>query len=793
MGLAILTVPAHAAVRNWDGDTSVTWATAANWDTLPVNDITTDIARFNLATYGGNPVFAPSAATRSIAGVEIGSGNGAMTLTTTNLSIGASGITMEAGAAAASVGKFTVAANQTFTNNSANFLSLTGSTNAFTNQLTLSGSGRIAFTASGVVTGSGGIVIGGAQVTIANTNQFGVEADNNLLTLQSGSLSTGSRLLPNQVSITGDFTFATNSTAANGLNSVANKTTTGNRILTTTVLSTLAANGGTSITNGALQLGGNLELRNVLGGDNGARIATLNLTSGIDLGGADRTLTLSQAAGVTNIGLLKLNGNLTIDGAGDSATTLNGGFDTDGVNRTITFNNNGTGVPTLSGALTGTASTVTIAGSSTNARIGALTGGTAHAINVNSSTGGSFLFNGASTYSGGTTITNGVAIVATTAGVAGTSGALGTGATVVNGGRLESTFASGLLGSSAITVNGGELRAIGANTLVTNAVPITLNGGTLRGFNAATINYGGGAINVTATSTIVNERSGAPSASSMNQTFGTSVSAGNSQLNVTSTNNQTGGTSTVTLGVGTLTGNGVLNVTDNPAATNNTVLALTTLTATGAGNQIANSNGVVSVSGLTTVGGASVGTLLVNGSLTATGGVNVATNGTLGGSGTITGAVTTTSSTSVIAPGNSAGTLGITGTLNAGAGANFKFELGSTSGNPDSDLIAISGIFTGSTLPNGLVFDFSSLAPGTSVATPYTLLTFGSSTGLDYTDLIANTLPSGLMLDTAFGTNGFLINGTNLQAQFSVVPEPTTVLMLLGGLGMTAMLRRRRA
>lgn len=789
LALLASSLPAQAAVRNWDGDTSATWATAANWDTLPANDFTAtgDIARFNLAVYGGNPVFAPNAGTTSILGVEIGGSNGAMTMGSTNLSVGASGITMELGAAATTIGKITAAVDQTWTNNSGNILSVNVA-NVLTGRVTLAGTGTIAFGTAN--TGAGGVKIAGATVTAANSQQFGT----GLLELNSGTfVVNANRSFANDLSITGNFTFNTASTGP-GFTS-ATKSTTGNVVLTFQPLVTATANTGVGLTGGTLVLGGNLEFLATAGGDNGLRTINRNFTSGISTGGATRTLTFSETAGsgTTTIGLLTLNANLIIAGAGGTTVTLNGGFDTGGAARTITFNNNGAGIPTLSGPLTGTASTVTIAGSSTNARIGALTG-SAHAIEVNSTTGGSFLFNGASTYSGGTTITSGIAVVSTTAGVAGTSGPLGTGALVINGGRLESTFASDLLGSSAVTVNGGELRAIGANTLVTNAIPITLNGGTLRGFNAATTNYGGGAINVTANSSIVNERSGAASNTSMNLTFGTSVAVGNAQLNVTSTDNQTGGTSTITAGAGTLTGNGILNVTKNPSATNSTVLALTSLGVTGSSNAVAAGNGAVTVSGATTIGGGSAGSLAVHGTLNATGGLSVAANGTLSGSGgTITGAVTTASSSSIIAPGSSAGTLTLSNTLDATAGANFKFELGATSGSPDSDRLTIGGVFTGSSAVGGLVFNFSNVGAGTTASLPYTLMTFASSTGFERTDISTSILPSGYTLDTTFGDNGYALNSNNLQVQFSAIPEPGTAALLIGAASLLALRRRPRA
>ena len=92
---ALLAAPSlHAAVVNWDGSASADWSNAANWDTDPFNILTTDTANFNLATYGGDPVFSPNAGTTSINGITIGAANGTMTLTTTNLTIGTGGITI---------------------------------------------------------------------------------------------------------------------------------------------------------------------------------------------------------------------------------------------------------------------------------------------------------------------------------------------------------------------------------------------------------------------------------------------------------------------------------------------------------------------------------------------------------------------------------------------------------------------------------------------------------------------------------------------------------------------------
>jgi autotransporter-associated beta strand protein len=206
------------------------------------------------------------------------------------------------------------------------------------------------------------------------------------------------------------------------------------------------------------------------------------------------------------------------------------------------------------------------------------------------------------------------------------------------------------------------------------------------------------------------------------------------------------------------------------------------------GSVTKNGSGIVTLGGANTYGGATVinaGTLLVNGSLSA--GSAVALNAAiLGGTGTINGLVTTSGTGSTLSPGNSPGVLTLNGGLNASSGATFVFELGTS-----PEVLSLgSGVLTGSSLAGGLVFNFSD-GGGLVAGNPYTLITFGSSTGLNYSDLSAAVLPPGYFLDTSFGTGGFQINGTNLQVQF--VPEPSTSLMLgVAGLLLAGNRSRRR-
>lgn len=197
------------------------------------------------------------------------------------------------------------------------------------------------------------------------------------------------------------------------------------------------------------------------------------------------------------------------------------------------------------------------------------------------------------------------------------------------------------------------------------------------------------------------------------------------------------------------------------------------------GSVTKNGLGIATLGGANTYGGATVinaGTLLINGSLSASSAVALNT-GTLGGTGTINGLVTTSGTGSTISPGNSPGVLTLNGGLDATAGAKFVFELGTS-----PELLSLgSGVLTGSSFAGGLVFNFSD-GGGLVAGSPYTLITFGSAVGLNYSDLFADILPSGYILDSSFGTGGFQINGTSLQVQFAV-PEPSTLLMLgMGGL-----------
>jgi autotransporter-associated beta strand protein len=197
----------------WSGATDTAWATGTNWvgGSAPASSLTTDIANFNLPTYGGNPVYAPTAPnSQKINGITIGGNNGAMLLSTgagtSGLQIGASGITVAASAGALSIGQGNTAtvllgANQTWNNNSSSLMTFRALSNTGGNYtVTLAGSGTGGYRFSNTIqdrsavftnavevdyttgtvellganTFTAGLRIKGGQVIVGNNNALGL-------------------------------------------------------------------------------------------------------------------------------------------------------------------------------------------------------------------------------------------------------------------------------------------------------------------------------------------------------------------------------------------------------------------------------------------------------------------------------------------------------------------------------------------------------------------------------------------------------------------------------------------
>ncbi len=732
-----------------------------------------------------------------------------------------------------------------------------------TSALEKTGSGTL--TLRGTNTFGGGFTLTSGVVQVAAARALGAAASTTTLAggtiTTAGAISTQSQAL----SITGDVTFgATGGGILTFSGATGTKSTTGNRILTfntnTTVFST-----------GALDLGGNLTIQGATGA---------NFSGGIRTGAANRQLTFSQST-TTTIGLLTLGGNLLVDGSGAGNATLSGGLDTGGVDRTLTFNKTG-GAASLSGALTGTASKITIGGTG-DVGIGALTGATAHSVEVNGA--GLYNFTGANTYTGATSVLAGTARAGLAATFANTSLL-----TVASGARLEagvsnvdlSKMTSGLAAGAflrysavqtaanptgpgtilgtvelnsnsspgvgltyALTLGSGgkivQLATDNSQPIIQFNSPVVLAGnaslenaglpGQTKLLNKGAISGSGAGLKViTFSGEIEHSNSGAAGAiisdgtgggtlgirvnggllqvvsSANTYTGGTTVDAGELRLNGASSSlGSTSGALTVNGGffnmtgrgitVGALNGNGGQIVGNSGSSRTLTVgtgdangsysgvitdendnvsVGLLGLTKTGAGTQTL--SGANSYSGLTQV---SVGTLLVNGDQSlATGAVTVASGATLGGTGTI-GGNTTISAGGRLSPGNSPGTISFSGNLNVSGASFVDFEAGdlinaegALSLSNSWTLVLGTGFADGGTTT---LFEYGSIG---TLATGWNDIARIDATGLGFS-------PTSLSF-TDTGTS-IILNG------ISVIPEPTTVVMMLGGLGLAALIRRRRA
>lgn len=215
--------------------------------------------------------------------------------------------------------------------------------------------------------------------------------------------------------------------------------------------------------------------------------------------------------------------------------------------------------------------------------------------------------------------------------------------------------------------------------------------------------------------------------------------------------------------------------------TNNSAL---TFIKTGTGTQIL--AGANTYTGGTTV---NAGTLLINGSVVATGNVSV-TGGTLGGAGNgtttgIIGGATTLSAGAKLSPGTAAGLAGnltFSNGLNLSASSNdtgaYLFNLGSV---VSSDKI---------TLTSGTA---NALNVGTLDTTDFTFTTgvgFGAGTYVlfDANSAIAGSVGAGVY-DFGGGVTGTLsIDSINNDVLLTVVPEPSTTLMM--GVGLALVLWR---
>ena len=364
------------------------------------------------------------------------------------------------------------------------------------------------------------------------------------------------------------------------------------------------------------------------------------------------------------------------------------------------------------------------------------------------------------------------------------SGGTGSGALNVNG-----VLIAGVSGSTIKADTGGVLNLnLAAGSSLANLQLTTGVGGVINfvggGDFGGSVNPAAGRVNLATSGITVGSTTGF--VFSAGGIIGATYASGTSTIAVTVTFTTGGGTArvntfdvgtgaTLEISGGTNGGNGTSNSVEKIG---NGTLSLTKST----GNAISGSAFNVSA-----------GTLLVNntsGSATGTTvPVNVAVGATLAGAGRIEGATTISG---ILAPGNSIGTLRVANDvtwngslLGGGATTDWQFELGAANA---ADLLQITGAASEFIKGTGTTFRFDFLG-STDIGT-FKLVDWESIASVGGGELGTNFAATDFTYTNLGGGNSgaFRFNGSSLE--FQAIPEPSSLVMLIGG-GVCLILVRR--
>ena len=236
------------------------------------------------------------------------------------------------------------------------------------------------------------------------------------------------------------------------------------------------------------------------------------------------------------------------------------------------------------------------------------------------------------------------------------------------------------------------------------------------------------------------------------------------------------GNRTLTL-TGSNTGDNTLgSIIVNPSS------GATSLSKTGAGKWVL--NGINTYTGATNV---TNGKLVVNGNISTSSLTSVSSGATLAGSGTVGAA----SVLGTLAIGNSPGTMNFA-SLALGSGSTYLYEM--IGGSTSADLGDISGALT---IDTASILDLVELGTYT-LGNKFTLFAYdgaltGNFSGLTNNATFLDDLSNPWQIkydDATAGLNGG-VSASNTYVTITAIPEPNAA-MLIGGLGMLALLRRRR-
>lgn len=363
---------------------------------------------------------------------------------------------------------------------------------------------------------------------------------------------------------------------------------------------------------------------------------------------------------------------------------------------------------------------------------------------------------------------------------------------------MRATFGSRNAAATTATMDGAVTLsdADGANIVAQNAGATLTLGGQVSGANALRINEAYTLTTGDAANSLQTPAGTVRLGRAAGNTNSGTVTVMGGRLLAENISGSATGTGAVT--VGNISG-AISGQSGTTAATSRAITGFTTATAQGLqiGQSISGTNipaGAI-ITGITIGSGAANSTVVID-KTTTTAGTSAdlafgafTVNGVLGGTGRIapTGAngVTVNSGSSLDLTDGVAADLDFdllgTGSATFASGATFKLELGAPGTSDVVDFAGLadsSSVFFNSNVINFL--DIGGLAEGT-----YTLFTF--DTASDY----SGTLAIGTGLE-AFGNSSIVYNSSDVQL-IVAVPEPGSGVALLGGLGVLAMIRRRRA